>query len=125
MLRRFRPAIVAACVVAPVAAQANQIILQNRLSECVTAQLGKISTDANVVSTSALIQVHKPIAACGCPSALATYLSSVDRGGARQILQQGLIGLKSGGEKTIVLATEPALASDREIQLRLICAGPQ
>jgi hypothetical protein len=46
------------------------------------------------------------------------------RGGARQILQEGLIGLRSGGERTLVLATEPALLAKKDVQVRQACTGP-
>jgi hypothetical protein len=51
--------------------------------------------------------------------------SSVNRGGVRQVLQEGVIGLKSGGKKTFVLATEPTLiAANKEVRVRLACTGP-
>ncbi|MNO00427.1 hypothetical protein D3C81_2203120 [compost metagenome] len=77
-----------------------------------------------MVLANTTIQLRKPIGECGCLSALATYTSSVNRAGVRQILQEGLVGLKSGGEKSLVLATEPALVTNKAVQVRLACAGP-
>jgi hypothetical protein len=52
------------------------------------------------------------------------YTSSVNRGGVRQVLQEGLIGLGSGGERKLVLATDPALVANKEVRVRLACTGP-
>lgn len=84
----------------------------------------KTTTESNMVLTKTRIQLHKSIGECGCLSALAIYTSSVNRTGVRQILQEGLISLQNGGEKTLVLATDPALASGKEVGVRLACAGP-
>lgn len=106
-------------------ANANQVTFQNELSACVSIKTTKTSTQSNVVLANTSVQLSKPIGECGCLSALATYTSSVDRGGVRQTLQEGLIGLKSGGEKTLVLATEPNLIGNKEVvQVQLACTGP-
>jgi hypothetical protein len=122
--RLIRCTTVVALASAPLLAHADQITFQNQLSDCVTIKVNKISTESNVVSANTLIELHKPIGECGCLSALATYLSSVTRGGVQQVLQEGLIGLRSGGEKTIILATEPSLASYKDVNVRLACTGP-
>jgi hypothetical protein len=44
--------------------------------------------------------------------------------GVRQVLQEGLIGLGSGGERKLVLATDPALVANKEVRVRLACTGP-
>jgi len=106
------------------AANIDQITFENELSACVTIKGGKTSTESNVVLANTTIHLRKPIGECGCLSALATYTSSVNRAGVRQILQEGLVGLKSGGEKSLVLATEPALVTNKAVQVRLACAGP-
>ncbi|TSP11676.1 DUF2195 family protein [Cupriavidus campinensis] len=106
------------------AADVEKITFQNDLSACVAIKETKTATASNVVLANTTIQLRKPIGECGCLSALATYTSSVNRAGVRQILQEGLVGLKSGGEKSLVLATEPALVTNKAVQVRLACAGP-
>lgn len=105
-------------------AHADPVTFRNELSACVTIKAMKTLMESNVVLENTTITLLKPIGECGCLSALATYTSSVDRGGVRQILQEGLIGLKSGGEKMLVLATEPILTANKEVQVRLVCTGP-
>lgn len=106
------------------AVHADQITFQNDLSACVSITATKTSTESNVVWANTSVQLRKSIGECGCLSALATYTSSVNRGGVRQVLQEGLIGLGSGGERKLVLATDPALVANKEVRVRLACAGP-
>lgn len=106
------------------AAHADQLAFQNELSACVTITTTEISTQSNVVLANTSLQLSKPIGACGCFSALATYTSSVRRDGVQEVLQEGVIGIKRSGQKTLVLATEPALAADEKVHVRLACARP-
>ena len=106
------------------AAHADQITFQNDLSACVSITATKTSTESNVVWANTRVQLRKSIGECGCLSALATYTSSVNRGGVRQELQEGLTDLGSGGERKLVLATDPALVANKEVRVRLACTGP-
>lgn len=103
---------------------ADQITFQNDLSACASITATKPSTESNVVWANTRVQLRKSIGECGCLSALATYTSSVNRGGVRQVLQEGLIDLGSGGERKLVLATDPALVANKQVQVRLACTGP-
>lgn len=105
-------------------ARAEQITFYNELAACVTIKTINTSTASNVVLANTNIQLRKSIGECRCLSALAVYISSVDRGGAQQILQEGLIRLDSDGEKNLVLATEPRLLEKKAVQVRLACAPP-
>jgi hypothetical protein len=105
-------------------AHADQVTFENELSECATVAVDKVSAASNVVLAKATITVLKPIGDCRCLSALATYSSSVNRGGVRQVLQEGLVGLKSSGAKVFVLASEPALVAGKKVTVNLGCAGP-
>lgn len=105
-------------------ARSEPVVFRNELHQCVTIETTGTWTESNLALANTLIQLRKPIGKCGCLSALATYASNVDRGKARQTLHEGLIGLKSSGERTLVLATEPALAADEKITVRLSCTGP-
>jgi hypothetical protein len=98
--------------------------IENDLSACVSIEPDGTRTDRNLFLAKTMIRLHKPIGECGCFSALASYAASVERGGVRQILQQGLVGLTGGGPKIFVLATEPALAASGGVTIRLGCAGP-
>ena len=105
-------------------ARTDQVTIKNGLADCSTITLNNVTTDANIVLANTTIKLAKPIGECRCLSALATYSSSVERGGGRQVLQEGLVSLKSGGDKVLVLATEPALVAKKNITVELGCAGP-
>jgi hypothetical protein len=111
-------------VVSAAAAHADQVVFQNELSACVTIKKIGVTAQSNVVLANTHLQLRKPIGECGCLSALASYTSYVNRGGVQQVLQAGLVGLASSGEKTFVLASDPALVANMEIQVRLACGGP-
>jgi hypothetical protein len=103
---------------------ADEVRFKNELADCATIKLNTVSMTANIVLANTTVTLTKPIGACRCLSALATYTSSVDRGGVRQVLQEGLVSLKSGGNKRFVLATEPALIASKEVTVSLSCTGP-
>ena len=104
---------------------AEPIAIKNDLAACVVVKAGPPSSQDNAVLANVRFDLRKSIGECGCLSALATYTSSVNRDGAPQFLQEGLIGLKGSADKTLVLATEPALIGKLPIQVRLACAGPR
>lgn len=109
---------------AAVAAGADDVVFQNDLAACVAPEVTGLRTEANIVSADVDFREHKPIGACGCTSALATYTSSVDVGGARQTVVEGIVAIRGMGPKTLVLATEPALIAGRQMHVRLTCARP-
>lgn len=109
---------------AAVAAGADDVVFQNDLAACVTPEITRLRTEANIVSAEVDFQGHKPIGACGCMSALATYASSVDVGGARQTVLEGIVAIKDAQLKTLVLATEATLIAGRQVHVRLTCARP-
>ena len=105
-------------------ANAGAVIIQNELAACVTVKASETETKTNFVSVKTSFQLRKSIGDCGCFSARATYTSSIDNGGVREVLQQGVIVIKQDTAKALVLASEPALIANQEIQVRLTCAGP-
>lgn len=106
------------------AVAADDVVFQNDLASCVTPEITRLRTEANIISADVDFQGHKPIGACGCISALATYTSSVKVEGARQTVMEGIVAIKAAGPKTLILATEPALVAGRQVQVRLTCARP-
>ena len=106
------------------AVHADQITFQNDLSSCVSITATKTSTESNVVWADTRFQLRKSTGECGCFSALATYRSSVNRGGVRLVLQEGQISMGSGGERKLVLASDPALVANTEVLVELACTPP-
>ncbi|PRA51830.1 hypothetical protein CQ062_19665 [Ochrobactrum sp. MYb68] len=125
-MRNLIRSIVLSAILCSVAAAANAgaVTFQNELAACVTVKAAKTVTDTNTVSVNTTFQFHKSIGDCGCLSARATYTSSVDNGGVRDVLQQGVIVIKQDTAKTLVLASEPALIADEQIHVLLACAHP-
>jgi hypothetical protein len=105
-------------------ANAGQVTFDNRLSKCMSIELKKTSTQLNVVLADTVIALHQTVGECGCFSAQANYVSSVDVDGFRYILQEGLIGLINGGERILVLTSDPILVENKPVQVRLSCAPP-
>ncbi|MBC8719939.1 DUF2195 family protein [Ochrobactrum sp. Marseille-Q0166] len=106
------------------AAEQPHVVIQNHLSKCLSASRADISSSSGLLTAEADITLREPIGACGCFSSLASYQSTVYINGASQLLQEGLIDLKSGGRKIFVLSTEPGLIKGEEPRLRISCAPP-
>ncbi|MCK4207579.1 DUF2195 family protein [Brucella pituitosa] len=98
------------------------VAFQNRLAACVRVKAAETETITNLVSVRTSFQLYKPIGDCGCFSARAAYMSSVNIGGVREVLQQGVIVINKNATKSLVLASEPGLAANREIEVQLTCA---
>ena len=99
----------------------DQVTFWNDLSSCVSMTATEISTESNVVWADTRFQLREPVDSCGCLSFLAVYTSSVSENGIRQALQKGLIDLRSGGEKKLVLASDPALVANTQVLVELTC----
>jgi hypothetical protein len=80
-------------------ARADNVGFKNDLAGCVAIKVREISMEGNVVAAHTVVTLAKSIGECRCLSALATYTSSVGRGGVREVLQTGLVSLMNGGEK--------------------------
>ncbi|MHC5232972.1 DUF2195 family protein [Brucella sp. LJL56] len=106
------------------AADAGGIAFENKLAGCVTVTGEKAVVKEAAISVKTRFQFHKPIGDCGCFSARAVYTSSVDIGGERELLQQGIIVSNKNMTKTLVLASDVTLVGDRTIHVQLNCAGP-
>lgn len=121
---RLLPGVLAVSVFcAPaLSAEADDVVVKNDLSACVTLNVGEIQTDANIVSVSTTIRLRQPIGACGCMSALATYNSSAENTGVREVLQEAIVSLRKEGTKTFILAADPALIAGKTVQIHLRCA---
>ncbi|MBB5704469.1 hypothetical protein FHS76_004387 [Ochrobactrum daejeonense] len=109
---------------AATAADTGGVAFQNKLAACVTVKAAETETKTNLISVKTSFQLFKPIGDCGCFSARVAYMSSINIGGVREVLQQGVIVINKNATKSLVLASEPGLAANREIQIQLTCASP-
>lgn len=103
----------------------GNLVIENELAACVSIAPIAKTESGNLLILKAKWQSAKPIGECGCFSALATYTSTVENHGTRQILQEGLIAFTGEAEKSFVLSSEPRLIESRKIHLRITCAPPE
>ncbi|HBP28726.1 MAG TPA: hypothetical protein DD666_04855 [Advenella kashmirensis] len=59
---------------------------------------------------------------CGCCFALVSYDSVASVNTAQQVLKNGRLGISKSGNKTLVLASEPALVADKDTASIPLCA---
>jgi hypothetical protein len=116
--------LVCLCLLSPLACSAEEIRLDNELADCAAVRLAPVAVQGNLATVEGDVELSKPIGDCACFSALARYTSSVEVEGVEQVLQQGLVNLKTGGKKTLVLASDPALIQGETAILALSCAPP-
>lgn len=110
---------------APVLAADNgRIVLHNHLAACMKATAAGLSPDSSVVAARIDFHIKKPIGACGCFSALVAYSSSLDPDGSRQLLLRGQTAMMRSGQRTLVLAADPARVKGKDIHVQLSCAPP-
>ncbi|MCX8281505.1 DUF2195 family protein [Phyllobacterium sp. 0TCS1.6C] len=105
-------------------ASGKSVTIDNQLAACVKVDAGKPVVTANLLRVDADFQLNSSIAECGCKSALAAYVSSVEQGGRQLIVQQGTFGLTAGGRRELVLATDAASFTDGQFTIQLACAPP-
>ena len=105
-------------------AWADSVRISNRLAACSTVSLKSTETIHNLVLAHARIDLKASIGDCGCKSALANYASFADRGKQPQMLQKGVISMMEAGDRTFVLASDPALVKNANVRLTIDCAAP-
>lgn len=112
------------CLLSPLACAVEGVRLDNELAGCAAVRLAPVAVQSNLATVEGDVELNKPIGDCACFSALARYTSSVADEGVEQVLQQGLVNLKTGGKKILVLASDPALIRGETTILTLSCAPP-
>lgn len=120
MARAYAPLVLA--LLGATAQAADLSVAEHPLAACVDLRLAPATRSANLVTTTATLALKTPIGTCGCPSALATYTSSVTVNGVEQVLQEGLLGLRDGGQTVLVLASDPTLFDGHPARVALSCA---
>lgn len=105
-------------------ALATEVTFDNRLSTCMSIELKTLSQQKNVLLADTTIVLHQSIGECGCFSAQANYVSSIDIDGFEYAIQEGQIELMSGGDKILVLTSDSDLLEHKKVQVRLNCTPP-
>jgi hypothetical protein len=101
------------------------VVIRNRIADCVAIERGKTSTDANLVIMDAALAIKKSSGECGCMSGSATYKSYIVRGQAKEMLQEGQIRVLQGGVRKLVLTSDAALVDRQQVVLELGCTPPR
>jgi hypothetical protein len=117
--------LVASLLVASQGSSSTDVVIKNRIADCVAIERRKTSTDANLVVLDAALTIKKSSGECGCMSGSATYKSYIVHGQVKEILQQGQIRVLQGGVRKLVLASDASLVDRQEVTLELGCAPPQ
>ncbi len=110
-------------------AQAQTVTLDNPLDACVAPQLGVRQTSEGMLLQPWRLDARKPVAECGCKSALLRYEArAVTDDGDEVVLQSGLVNSRNAGVAALTLASDAQLArglATRGLVLSLGCAPPR
>lgn len=117
--------VAAALAGAAPARAAGALTVDNRLAACVAIQPGLRGVEHGIALQRITLDVRKPIGECGCKSAVMGYAAhTVLDGGGRGLLLQGRLNARQSGPRTLPLASDATLASDRPVVLSFDCAAP-
>ncbi|MEJ2669743.1 MAG: DUF2195 family protein [Gammaproteobacteria bacterium] len=100
----------------------ENIEIDNQLSECASFGNTAISTDGAVPIFSFDLEVHKPIAECGCKSALGSYAVYTSSEGYKSYIIGGKVGFLASEKKYLPLSAEQNLIKKRKLIVKFSCA---
>jgi hypothetical protein len=103
----------------------QNVVIKNRIADCITIEKRSTSTDANLVILGVELTIKKSSGECGCMSASATYRSYIVRGSGRELLQEGQIRVLEGGVRKFVLASDAPLVDGQQVTVEISCTPPK
>jgi hypothetical protein len=98
-----------------VAGNVDNINLNNQLSACTSLANTEISKEGEIPIFSFDLEVHKPIAECGCKSALGSYAVYTSSEEYKSYIIGGKIGFVASSRKYVPLSAEKNLIQKREL----------
>ncbi|TCJ12820.1 DUF2195 family protein [Parasulfuritortus cantonensis] len=107
-----------------VAENSHYFEIDNKLFACLSTTNIKQSNEGVIPVLHFDLKIHKPIAECGCKSALGLYTVSAQMDGYRSYIIGGKIGLAESGHRYIPLSAEGALINKKRLVVGLACAQP-
>lgn len=102
----------------------DAIKINNHLSACTAISKTEISTKNEIPVLRFDLEVKKPIAECGCKSALGYYTVHTANEAYKSYVLGGKIGLMTSGRKALPLAAEPRLINKKKLVVDISCAQP-
>lgn len=107
-----------------VASDQESIEVNNKLSKCISIVKTEVSRESEIPALSFELEVHKPIAECGCKSALGSYSVYSSNEGYRSYIIGGKIGFLTSSHKQLPLSAERNLINKKELVVEFSCAQP-
>jgi hypothetical protein len=107
-----------------VAGNLDNIKINNQLSTCASFANAEISKEGAIPIFSFDLEVHKPIAECGCKSALGSYAVYSSSEEYKAYIIGGKVGFVASSRKHIPLSAEHNLIKKRELIVEFSCAQP-
>ena len=107
-----------------VASDSNAIRIGNQLSACTAITNTEISAESGIPVLLFDLRVNKPIAECGCKSALASYAVYASTDEYMSYILGGKIGFMASARKLLPLSAEQKLINKRELVIEFSCARP-
>lgn len=107
-----------------VAGNLGNIKINNQLAACASFANTEVSKEGAVPIFSFDLEVHKPIAECGCKSALGSYAVYSSSEEYKSYIIGGKVGFVASSRKYIPLSAEQNLIKNHELIIEFSCAQP-
>jgi hypothetical protein len=106
-----------------IANESDVIRINNQLSACISVANKAITKEGIISVFSFDLEVEKPIAECGCKSALGSYAVYSSTNYTSYIIG-GKVGFMTSARKYLPLSVEENLINKRELIIEFSCAQP-
>jgi hypothetical protein len=113
--------IVSSCAVAN---DSDAIKINNQLSACISVANKTIIKEGVISVFSFDLEVKRPIAECGCKSALGSYAVYSSTKDYTSYIIGGKVGFMTSARKYLPLSVEGNLINKRELIIEFSCAQP-
>lgn len=97
--------------------------IDNALADCLSIEPKRMRLERGHAVLDADVTLARPVAECGCPSAMAAYHAIATQGERKQRLQPGQVALKAGGMKSLFLGDGRGVINAQSVLVRVSCAG--
>jgi hypothetical protein len=113
--------LVSSCAIAN---ESDVIRINNQLSACISVANKAITKEGIISVFSFDLEVEKPIAECGCKSALGSYAVYSSTKDYTSYIIGGKVGFMTSARKYLPLSVEENLINKRELIIEFSCAQP-
>lgn len=124
VVRKFNLILIILASSCAVANDSGAIKINNQLSACISVTNKAITKEGIISVFSFDLEVDKPIAECGCKSALGSYAVYTATKGYTSYIIGGKVGFVTSARKYLPLSAEENLINKRELIIKFNCAQP-